>query len=98
MVQFVMLDAPIHDWELYEERCRHEHLAWLRGLSPAEGFDLLAGFHEFVAALPRNAAEVERWERARWEEKLAARDRLVAILSEWDQHARRPANDIGGRR
>ena len=91
-----MLEAPKQDWKLYEEKCRTEHLKWLRSLTPAQTMDLYEEFYR-IAKSATPAAESQRLEELRRQEKLAMRARLVATFAEMDRNAggRRHSKDPG---
>ncbi len=72
-----MLDAPKHNWNLYEEACRPAHIAWLRNLTPDDALALYEEFHFLVADQAGDDPGLARLENLRWEEKLAIRRRMV---------------------
>jgi len=80
-----MSPATRRRWDVYEERCRREHVEWLRSLSPSRALELYEDFHRFVASLKGEPGESERLEKYRWREKLALRKRLVAALRRLDE-------------
>ena len=77
--------ALTHNWELYERRCRQEHVAWLRSLTPESALALYEDFHTFVASQHIDAAERQRLDDRRWAEKVAIRRKLHAAFVERDR-------------
>ena len=68
-----------------EEMRRPGHVAWLRSLTPEQGYQILLDLHRFADACPMTAEERERLDRWRWERKLEERLRIVAALQALDR-------------
>jgi hypothetical protein len=83
-----MLDAPNHDWDLYEKACRPAHIAWLRSLTPDDALALYEEFHSFVSSQTGDDPGLARLEKLRWEEKVAIRQRMVAAFAALDRMRR----------
>jgi hypothetical protein len=79
------MTAATHNWDVYEERCRDSHRAWLQGLSAADGVALFEQLYVAVAATPIAAEDSERLERHRWASKLEIRKRLVHAFAALDR-------------
>jgi len=80
-----MIEAPKQDWKLYEAKCREEHVAWLRGLTPTAALALFESMGQFAARhAPASPARV-RMEEARWQEKLAIRRKMLAAFTALDR-------------
>ena len=77
-----MLDGPKQNWQLYEERCRSEHLRWLRNLTPAAALALYEDFHRIASG---QCTDLERLQETRWKEKLALRRRMYAVFAALDR-------------
>jgi hypothetical protein len=87
----MVMDAPRQDWEAYRRLAAASDAAWVRGLSPSERFDLYADLFDIIWKAPRDPAQWERLERARWDAKLAIRLRLVDAFMRMDEIARERA-------
>ena len=83
-----MIEPPKQRWAWYEEKCRSEHTAWLRSLSPAASFALCEDLYRLARRAQDGASAAERMEQERWQEKLALRKRVVAALTELDRRRR----------
>ncbi len=90
-----MIELPKQNWKWYEDRCRREHVAWLRGLTPAEALALYEDFYRLAAGQQDGSPGWKRLEESRWEEKLALRRRIRAVLERLDkiQRERRHTQD-----
>ena len=80
-----MLSAPRQDWKLYEERCRDEHVRWMRGLTPAESMNLYESLHRWVVAHADHSPRAVIREEQRWQEKLALRRRMLEAFAALDR-------------
>ena len=80
-----MLDAPQHDWSLYEAKCREADRRRLREMTIAESWELYQSMFELAAD---GGDKSPRLEESRWQEKLAIRQRIVRVLSEVDRISR----------
>src|SRR3954447_9129454 len=94
----IMLDAPQHDWSIYEAKTRDSDAAWIRGLSMKERFDLYASmFNTFWNARQSLPGDWERLDKQRWQEKLTMRRRMVDAFHKLDElrRERSASNDAG---
>jgi hypothetical protein len=80
-----MSTLETRDWAAYEQRCREEHVDWLRSLSPAAAFALLEDLHRFASSVETGEAGMRRLEEQRWEDKLARRRQQVEAFLRLDQ-------------
>jgi hypothetical protein len=93
-----MLDAPRQDWAFYEERARSADQAWLRSLTPQEGFVLYADMFNLIwkarRSLKGDWGRLDEW---RWREKLALRLRMVEAFWKRDEliRERTPPGNTG---
>ena len=89
-------DRPKHDWRLYEEKCREDHVQWLRSLTQIESFELCEDHHRLAHDQQQDDGTAQRLERQRWAEKLAIRQRVRTALVELDRmcHERTASPDV----
>lgn len=80
-----MADSEIHNWRLYDAKCRAAEVSWLRSRSPAEKFALYEELYSLGAALPASQSGRQRLETLRWREKVAIRRKLIATFAKSDQ-------------
>ena len=80
-----MAGSTIHNWQLYEAKCRSAELSWLRSRTPAEKLVLYEDLYGLGAALPASKAGRQRLEAMRWREKVAIRQKLTAAFAKSDQ-------------
>ena len=94
-----MVELPKQDWQLYEEKCHAEHVAWMRSLSPSETLILYEDFYRLASRERKDASSgFNRLAQRHWEEKLAIRKRVNAALAELDRirSERAPSQDAHG--
>jgi hypothetical protein len=92
-----MLTPPQQNWDLYDEKCREEHVRWLRNLTPAAAMALYESFHSAASSQRGDSAGLERLEERRWEEKLAIRRAMCATFRklDWIRRERRHSQNSG---
>jgi hypothetical protein len=91
------MDAPRQDWTAYRRLTAAHDAAWIRGLTPSDRFELYADLFNLIWNAPRDPAQWERLERARWDAKLATRLRMVGAFLKRDEllRERAAANHTG---
>jgi len=82
------MDAPRHDWKLYEERCRGPHVEWLRGLSAPAAIVLYESFHRLATTVNPGAMASRELDGPRWKEKVELRTRLRSAFVALDRAQR----------
>jgi hypothetical protein len=83
-----MLDAPRQNWELYESLSRSADAAWIRGLTLSQRLEIYSELFNLVWQARDPAADNDRLEQQRWQEKLMLRKRLSEAFAQWDQQRR----------
>ena len=78
------MEAPRHNWKLYEQRKRPSHVEWLQGLTPETGYALFKSLWRLAASLPMSEQEASRLRAQHWQEKLEVRRRQVAAFTSLD--------------
>jgi hypothetical protein len=79
-----MVDAPRQNWALYAQRCRHDHVQWLQGLSAADGLALLESFRHWAASVA-DAPPLPSPDDSRWRKKLNRRRQMCEYLTRLDR-------------
>jgi hypothetical protein len=86
-----MLDAPRQDWRAYEERTRAGNVAWLRALTAQDRFALYCDLFDLIHQSRDPRVDLDRLEQRRWQQKLAARQRVVEAYRRLDEWRERTA-------
>ncbi len=79
------MDAPKQNWTWYEQKCRAEHVEWLRSLTPAAALRLCEDLGRFARRFTYDSAEDQRLGHDRWREKLAIRQRMLSAFVALDR-------------
>lgn len=79
-----MLDAPRQDWDLYDALTRTSDDAWIRNLTPQSRFAIYEDLFNLVWHAHAGRSGQSRLEGARWEAKLALRQRMAEAFAMLD--------------
>lgn len=72
--------SPQHDWDLYEEKCRDEHVRWLRCLTPKQALAL----HESFQRLYDRRGHDDTIDRQRFERKRLSHQKMTQAFRKLD--------------
>jgi hypothetical protein len=99
VVEFTYMSfAPQHDWNYYVARTRTSDADWLRSSTADERVALYIDMFDFIWEARRTATgEWDRLDKWHWEQKCAARQRMLEHFNRWDhrQIERRAAHHAG---
>jgi len=80
----VMQFAPQQNWSLYRAMSAAADAAWIRGLSTAQRFAIYRDLYNAIWNARGVQGDWERLDSMRWQEKLAARRRMVEAFEKLD--------------
>ena len=83
----------MHNWALYEEKCREERNQWLRGLTHEESLEIFASLHEVASSQRDDSLGWQRLEQKRWQEKIAIRRKIMGLPVECENQECSPSVD-----
>ena len=74
------METPKQDWQLYDQKRRAAHIAWLRALTPESALALYEEFHALAASAQAHQSDHGAMEEQRRKEKLALRRKMRAAF------------------
>lgn len=80
-----MLSAPVNNWSFFKSQKRKSDIAWLRGLTERERFDIYSSLFDAIWITRRDLpGDWDEIEKRRWQRKLILRDRMVEAFKKLD--------------